>query len=365
MTDHYETLGVSHDASQDEIKKAYRRLARRLHPDVNPDPAAAEQFKQVTLAYEVLSDETKRAQYDRGDTGDGAFGFGDIFDAFFGGGQGRSRREPKPRAQRGDDALVRLQVTLRDVVFGATKTVELDTAKRCETCDGSGAAPGSHPETCEYCHGQGYVQQTVRSLLGNVLTETACPICKGYGTTIPQPCPDCAGQGRVRTRESLDVPVPAGIDNGVRLHLAGRGEVGPGGGPRGDLYLEVNVQSDETFTRDGDALLATLNVSMTDAILGVETEIETFDGPLPIEVRPGTQSGDVITLRGHGVTRLHRDARGDLRVTVRVQTPTRLTAEQRRLVKRLADSRGDEAPRLANAGRTGFQRFRDRFMGRG
>lgn len=366
MTDHYETLGVSREANQDEIKKAYRRLARKLHPDVNPDPQAAEQFKQVTLAYEILSDETKRAQYDRGDTGDGQFGFGDIFDAFFGGGGGgRGHRGPKPRQQRGDDALVRINVSLRDVVFGASEDVEVDSAKVCETCTGSGAAPGSSPVTCDYCHGEGYVQQQVRSLLGNVLTEAVCPMCKGYGTIIPQPCPDCAGQGRLRSRETITVPIPAGIDNGVRLHLAGRGEVGPGGGPRGDLYFEVHVENDETFTRDGDDLLASLEVSMTDAILGASAKIESFDGPLDIEVKPGAQSADVITIADHGVTHLHRNSRGALRISLRVSTPTKLSGDQRRLVEQLAKLRNDEAPHLISAAKSGFQRFRKRFMGRG
>lgn len=365
MTDHYETLGVARDASIDEIKKAYRKLARRLHPDVNPAPEAAEQFKQVTLAYEVLSDETKRASYDRGDQGGQGFsGFGDIFDAFFGGGAGRGRRGPKSRVQPGDDALVRLDLTLRDVVFGVTKSIEVDTAGVCETCHGAGTAAGTAPTTCEYCKGAGFVQQQVRSLLGNVLTEMECPVCHGHGTIIAQPCPDCDGQGRVRQHDTIEVPVPAGIDNGVRLHLAGRGEVGPGGGPRGDLYLEVHVETDETFTRDGDDLVASLEVSMADAVLGAEATIETFDGPVPVTVKPGVQSGSVITISGHGVTRLRRSTRGDLRLNVNVQTPTNLNAEQRRLIEQLSALRHDAEPHLATVSKSGFQRFRDRFMGR-
>ena len=365
--DHYEVLGVSREATPDEIKKAYRRLARELHPDVNPGADAEEKFKHVTHAYDVLSDPEQRRRYDMG--GDAAFGgaggfggFGDIFETFFGaagGGQRGSR--PRSRRERGQDALVRVTLELGDVVFGVHRDIEVDTAVLCETCDGSCCQPGTSPVTCEICHGSGHVQRTVRSLLGNVVTSAPCNVCQGYGTTIPYPCATCQGQGRVRARRTVSVDIPAGVESGLRLQMPGSGEVGPAGGPNGDLYLEITVAHHDVFSREGDDLLATLEVSMPDAILGTTTSIESLDGTVELEVRPGAQSGDVLTIKNRGITALRGAGRGDLRVGVHVITPTRLDAKERALITDFQKKTKAPAPKLAEFQQGLFARLRDRF----
>ncbi|WJL95673.1 molecular chaperone DnaJ [Microbacterium sp. ET2] len=369
MADHYEVLGVARDASPDDIKRAYRRLARELHPDVNPGEDAAERFKLVTHAYDVLSDPDQRARYDLG--GDTAFGgaaggfggFSDIFETFFGGGGGGGSRGARPRSrrERGQDALVRINLELRDVVFGVHRDIEVDTAVVCETCTGSCCQPGTSPVTCDICHGTGHVQRQVRSLLGNVVTSQPCSVCQGYGTTIPYPCATCQGQGRVRSRRTVSIDVPAGVESGLRLQLPGSGEVGPAGGPNGDLYLEVNIAPDPVFSRDGDDLLATLEVSMPDAILGTDTTIDSLDGPVDLELRAGVQSGDVLTIKGRGITPLRGSQRGDLRVGVQVVTPTRLDHRERALIEELAKRTKPAPPRLSEFHQGLFAKLRDRF----
>ena len=364
--DHYEVLGVSRDATPDEIKKAYRRLARELHPDVNPGADASERFKLVTHAYDVLSDPEQRQRYDMG--GDSAFGggggfggFGDIFETFFGAAGGGRAGRPRSRRERGQDALVRVTLDLADVVFGAHRDIDVDTAVLCETCQGSCCQPGTQPITCDICHGAGNVQRTVRSLLGNVVTSQPCTACQGYGTTIPYPCAGCQGQGRVRSRRTVSVDIPAGVESGLRLQMPGSGEVGPAGGPNGDLYLEVTVAAHEVFSRDGDDLLATLEVSMPDAILGTTTTIESLDGEVPLEVRAGVQSGDVLTIKGRGITPLRGGQRGDLRVGVQVVTPTRLDAKQRALIEDFAKKTKAPGPQLAQFHQGLFAKLRDKF----
>ncbi len=369
MADHYEVLGVSRDASQDDIKKAYRRLARQLHPDVNPSEDAAERFKLVTHAYDVLSDEDSRRNYDRGGDENGNFngfgGFGDIFETFFGAAQGGGRGgRPRSRTERGQDALVRIDLDLGDVVFGAHRDIEVDTAVLCETCQGSCCQPGTSPVRCDICGGSGNVQRQVRSLLGNVVTSQPCPTCEGYGTTIPHPCATCHGQGRVRSRRTVSLDIPAGVETGLRLQLPGSGEVGKAGGPHGDLYVEVTVAPHPTFSRDGDDLLATLEVAMTDAILGTETSIDSLDGKVDLEIRAGVQSGDVLTIKGRGITPLRGTQRGDLRVGVQVVTPTKLDASQRALIEDFAKKAKDPAPQLAQFQQGLFSKLRDRFRGR-
>jgi len=345
MSNHYEVLGVSKDATADEIKKAYRRLARELHPDVNPSEDAQERFKLVTHAYEVLSDSDQRRNYDMGGQGGfggfpgGNFGFGDIFDTFFGGGGSRG---PRSRAERGQDALLRVELSLRDAVFGVEKSIEIDTAVLCTTCNGTTCRPGTGPKTCDICHGVGSVQREVRSLLGNIVTSQPCNVCKGYGQVIPDPCVECRGQGRVRARRNLDLNIPGGVEDGLRLHLPQQGEVGFAGGPNGDLYVDVLVKSDEIFGRRGDDLTCTLDVPLHDAVLGRHATIETFDGPVDVSVEAGVQTGDVITLKGKGVTHLRGSGRGDLLVTVQVQTPQKLDSKQRELFRKLAELRADE-----------------------
>ncbi|GAA2022587.1 molecular chaperone DnaJ [Agromyces tropicus] len=367
MADHYEVLGVARDASPDDIKKAYRRLARELHPDVNPGAEASERFKQVTHAYDVLSDPKQRQQYDLG--GQGGFGggaagfggFGDIFETFFGAGQ--ASRGPRSRRERGQDALIRLEVGLDEVIFGTHRDLEVDTAVMCETCHGSCCKPGTAPVTCDICGGTGHIQRSVRSLLGNVMTSSPCGSCRGYGTIIATPCVTCQGQGRVRARRTVPVDVPAGVDTGVRLQMPGSGEAGPAGGPNGDLYLEIKVKTHDVFSRDGDDLLCTLEVQMTDAVLGTETTVAALDGDVELELRAGVQSGDVLTIKDRGVTHLRGSGRGDLKVAVHVLTPTKLTHKERELVEQLAKQRKPKPPELGHFQQGLFARLRDRFLG--
>lgn len=363
MVDHYETLGVAREASPEEIKKAYRRLARELHPDVNPEPEAAERFKTVTHAYDVLSDPAQRQNYDMGggQNGGGFGGFGDIFETFFGGGG--QRRGPRSRTQRGEDALLRVDVTLDEVIFGTHRDLEVDTAVLCGTCQGSCCQPGTAPVTCDICHGTGQIQRTVRSLLGNVVTASPCGSCQGYGTVIATPCADCSGHGRVRARRTVPVDIPAGVETGLRLQMPGSGEVGPAGGPNGDLYLEIRVRNHETFSRDGDDLLCTLDVAMTDAILGTTTTIPALDGDIELEIKAGVQSGEIITVRQRGITHLRGQGRGDLKVGLQVTTPTRLDGRQRQLIEDFAKKYHAPAPSLGSHQQGLFSKLRDKLRG--
>lgn len=363
MADHYEVLGVARTATPEEIKKAYRRLARELHPDVNPGEDAQEKFKLVTHAYDVLSDPQQREQYDlggQGGFGGGFGGFGDIFETFFGAAQRTTG--PRSRKERGQDALLRIEVELGDVIFGIKRDLEVDTAIVCGTCEGSCCAPGTQPVTCDICQGTGQIQRSVRSLLGNVMTSSPCGTCRGYGTVIQNPCPTCGGQGRVRARRKVTVDIPAGVETGLRLQLTGQGEVGPAGGPNGDLFLEVKVRHHDIFSRNGDDLLATLEVQMTDAVLGTNATIDALDGPVTVEVKPGTQSAEVITVRDRGVTHLRGSGRGDLRIGVQVVTPTKLDAKQQELIRQFASARRPVPPMLAHFQQGLFQKLRDRFL---
>jgi molecular chaperone DnaJ len=371
VSDHYQVLGLTKDASTEDVKKAYRKLARQLHPDVNPD--AGERFKEVSAAYETLSNPDKRRAYDLGGGSNGfggaggsaaGFGFQDIFETFFGGSP--QQRGPATRAQPGQDALIRLEVDLAEAVFGAQKEIAIDTAVVCPTCDGSCAQPGSHPATCDVCHGRGSVQRTARSILGNVMTSTPCPSCGGYGTVIPRPCQECAGEGRVRERRQLTIKVPAGVDTGTRIQLAGQSEVGPAGGPPGDLYVEVVQRQHETLTRRGEDLHCSVALPMTAAALGTTISLATLDGDRELEVKPGTQPGEVVTMRGLGATRLRSGGRGDLHAHIDVQVPTRLDERQRELLVQLARARGEESPlgKVSPAQHGVFGRLKDRFAGR-
>ncbi|QZY30263.1 molecular chaperone DnaJ [Nocardioides coralli] len=383
--DPYDLLGVDRDADGDAIKKAYRKLARQYHPDVNPDPASQERFKEISRAYEVLSDPQKRAAYDRGGDpfggvggfGQGAgFSFTDIMDAFFGGGAGPTQgRGPRSRVRRGQDALIRIEVDLAEAAFGVTRELKVDTAVVCGTCHGEGAAPGSKPVTCETCRGAGEVAHVQRSFLGEVRTLRPCAACRGFGTVIPDPCRECSGDGRVRSRRTLTVKIPAGVDTGTRVQLTEQGEVGPGGGPPGDLYVEIGVAPHETFTRQGDDLHCTVTVPMTAAALGTTLTLPTLEADLvadpddtevetefELEVRAGTQSGSEQVLRGRGVPGL-RGGRGDLVVHLVVETPTRLDPRQEELLRELAAIRGEEQPsgQVRPSQKSVFGRLRDAF----
>jgi molecular chaperone DnaJ len=384
--DPYATLGVSRDADADEIKKAYRRLARQLHPDVNPDPATQERFKEVSAAYEVLSDPDKRRMYDLGGdpfgrgsaAGQGTgFSFTDIMDAFFGGqpSAGQAGRGPRPRTRRGQDALVRIEVELAEAAFGVTRELKVDTAVLCGVCHGNGAAPGGRPVACETCHGRGEVQQVQRSFLGEIRTLRPCAACRGFGEIIPEPCRECSGDGRVRSRRSITVKIPPGVDNGTRVQLAHEGEVGPGGGPAGDLYVEIQVTTHPVFTRDGTDLRCHVIVPMTAAALGttiqlplLEADVAQSDSDMErwidLEIRPGTQSGTETTLRGRGVPHLRSQVRGDVVVTVDVETPGRLDHQQQELLRELAKLRHEESPdgRIESPQKSVFGRLKDAFI---
>ncbi|GEA83868.1 molecular chaperone DnaJ [Cellulomonas sp. A375-1] len=373
--DYYEILGVAHDATPEQIKKAYRKLAREHHPDVaGDDPAAEDRFKDVSRAYEVLGNPEKRRAYDLGADPSspgggmgGGFGFQDIFETFFGAATGASaQRGPIPRSRRGQDALVRLDLDLTEVTFGVHREVAVDTAVLCPTCQGSCCRPGTSPRTCEVCHGRGTVQRVARSFLGQVMTNQPCAACRGFGSTIPEPCTECAGEGRVRSRRTLAVDVPAGVDTGTRIKLTGQGEVGPAGGPAGDVYLEVRERRHEVFQRDGDDLHATLSVPMTAAALGTVLTLDTLDGPQEVDLHPGTQPEQVVTLKGLGVGHLHVGGRGDLHVHVDVTVPTALDDEQVELLQRLAALRGEERPeaRFAASHQGVFSKLRDKLAGR-
>jgi len=358
--DYYAILGVSREATGDEIKRAYRKLARELHPDINPDPEAQQRFKTVTAAYEVLSDPEKRQIVDLGGDplapgggaganspfGAGFGGLGDIMDAFFGGGASRG---PRSRVRRGNDALLRIDLDLAETAFGTNRDIMVDTAVVCEVCTGSGAAAGTAPTTCQTCGGRGEIQQVTRSFLGQMVTSRPCTRCSGTGTVIEHPCRECAGDGRVRKRRTLTVKIPAGIGDGMRIRLSGEGEVGPGGGPAGDLYVEVSERPHPVFTREGDDLRCEVQLPMTAAALGTSATVETLDGVETITFKAGTQPGEVIRLGGRGVPHLRGVGRGHLLIHVLVETPTKLDAEQERLLREFARLRAEEQPTVVSA----------------
>lgn len=351
MNDYYGDLGVAKTATTEEIKRAYRRLARKLHPDVNPGADAEEEFKRVSRAYDVLGDADKKRAYDRGAdpyaTADSAgfgqgFSFSDVMDAFFGAGAGA--RGPRSRVARGQDALVRLGIDLHQTVFGSEEELTLDTAVACTSCHGSGSQAGTGTRTCQICQGVGEVQHVQNHFLGQVRTSRPCQACHGFGSVITNPCFECSGEGRVRRSRKLRIKIPAGVDTGTRIQLTGEGEVGTGGGAAGDVYVELAVRPHESFTRRGDDLHCTIEVPMTAAALGTTLPIQTFDGEQQAHIGAGTQSGDVVTLRQLGVTHLRGAGRGDLIIHLAVKTPTRLTPEQEDLLRQLAVLRDEEWP---------------------
>ena len=343
MANLYETLGVDRDASFDDIKKAYRKLARSYHPDVNPDPEMAEKFKEITAAYEVLSDPDKRQNYDVGGNGfggfnNGGFGFSDIMDAFFGGGQ---QRGPRPRNRPGQDALIRVEVDLMEATFGCERDLNVETAITCNKCNGTGCANNSKPRTCDICKGRGETQQVARSILGQVMTSRPCASCQGFGSVISDPCGECAGDGRVRARKSIPIKIPAGVETGNRIQLSGQGEVGPGGGAAGDLYVEIIELPHDFIIREESNLHISISIPVTSAAVGTKVVIDTLDGKQEVEIKEGTQSGSTVVLRGLGVTRLRGSGRGDLIVHIQVLTPTKLNKEQSDLFKKIASIRNE------------------------
>jgi molecular chaperone DnaJ len=370
--DYYGILGIRRDASADEIKRAYRQLARQFHPDVNPDPAAQEKFKEISSAYEVLSDPKKREIVDLGGDplgpggagpggGAGPFvGFQDIMDAFFGTSTGRG---PRPRTRPGGDAILRLELDLHETAFGVEAPISVDTAVVCTACTGAGTAPGTHPTACDTCGGRGEVQTVQRTFLGQVVSARPCPACHGFGSVISHPCQKCGGDGRIRARRNLTVKIPPGVEDGMRIRLAQQGEVGPGGGPPGDLYVEIHERPHDVFSRKGDDLHCRVTVPMTAAALGTRLTIKTLDSEETVDVRPGTQPGASVRLRARGVPHLRGTGRGDLHVHLDVRTPTKLSVDEERILRDFARQRGEEVAELSRK-QGGFLSFmRDAFNG--
>jgi len=349
--DYYELLEVKRGASDAEIKRSFRRLAQKWHPDVNTDSGAAERFKELNEAYQVLSDPQKKQAYDLfgragvngagAGAGDFAGGFGDIFDAFFGGaaGGGRARRAG-PAA--GADLRYDLRITFAEAIHGTEKEIEFSALARCATCEGSGAKPGTTPATCPRCEGRGETRSVRNTMLGQMVNVTPCPQCHGEGRIVETPCETCHGQGRVERKRKLRVAVPAGIDEGHQIRLSGEGEVGPRGGPPGSLYVAVHVQPHPVLKREGTELYLEQPISIAQAALGTTLTIPTVDGEEPLEIKPGTQPGAEIRLRGKGVPHLRRvNQRGDLHVFVTVVVPTRVSKRQRELLEALAADAGE------------------------
>ena len=365
MADLYGLLGLDQGASQDDIKKAYRKIARELHPDVNPDPEVQNKFKEVTAAYDTLSDPQKRQQYDMGAQGGfgggfGGGGFSDIMDAFFGGG---GNRGPRPRMRQGQDALIRIEVDLFEACFGTEREITLESAVVCEKCTGQGTANNSAPSMCPVCKGRGETQFVQKSFLGQVMTSRPCNNCSGYGSVITDPCRECAGDGRVRARQTINIKVPAGVETGNRIQMAGRGEVGAGGGPAGDLYVEIVEKDHDFLLRDGDNLHIAIEVSFSAAALGTTVKVETLEGPVDLQIKAGTQSGATLPIKGKGMTRLRTSNRGDLIVHVDIATPHKLSRDQEKLLKEFAQSRGEKEGDVKIKGHKEglFTKFRDAF----
>jgi molecular chaperone DnaJ len=353
MADYYALLQVPQNASADDIKKAYRRLARDYHPDRNPEPEAREKMAEINRAYEVLSDPQRRARYDRFGSEDepasfgagspfGTGGLGDLFDAFFGGGGGFGAQGNGPTGPpRGVDLEAVVDLDFAEAVFGTKKDVKVRTAVPCEDCDATGAAPGTSPKTCPECNGAGQVRRVRQSILGQMVTSGPCQRCGGLGEIIEQRCPTCNGDGRVVDTRTYTVDVPAGVDSGTTLRLAGRGASGPRGGSSGDLYAHVRVNPHPRFTREGFDLVERLEIPVTQAALGASLPYETLDGMDELVIERGTQSGEVIRLRGKGVPHLQGRGRGDLLVELAVATPDELSHEEEDLLRRFAELRGE------------------------
>jgi molecular chaperone DnaJ len=352
-TEYYDTLGVAKNASPDEIKAAFRNLARKFHPDVNKDAGAEEKFKQINEAYAVLSDPEKRAAYDRyGAEGLRGMGgmpdfttvdFSDLFEELFGfggGGRGGARRRNAPR--RGADLSYGVQLTFEEAVFGVDKEIEITRDELCGACRGSGAEPGTSPTRCNTCGGRGEVRQVRQTFLGSMVQVTTCPTCNGSGEINANPCHTCRGRGQERKTVRKVVSVPAGIDNGQQIRLAGEGQPGENGGPSGNLYMEIQVKPHKYFKRREDDILLNLKINVAQAALGSEIEVPTLDGKSKVNVPTGTQPGKVLTLKGKGVPHLRGSGRGDELILIEVEIPSHMNADQKRLFEELGRTLGSE-----------------------
>lgn len=373
MADFYDLLGVSRQAGADELKKAYRRKARELHPDARPDDAAAaDQFKAVARAYQVLSDPDQRARYDRfGEAGVGGAGAGpsmddvfsgginDLFSSLFGNSGGFGGRRGPAGPPRGQDLEVTAEIAFDQAVFGDTIPVTLKTPQRCSDCDGSGAGSGTQPVTCVDCNGTGQVQRVRQSMLGQMVTASPCPRCGGLGQVVVTPCATCRGEGRVTAERTYQVDVPAGVDHGSTLRLNGRGAAGPRGGPPGDLYVHLRVTPHVRYRRDGNDLVTQVPISISQAALGTSITLPTLDGDEDLHVPAGTQPGREFVLRGRGVPRLQSRGRGDLRAELVVEVPQRLSNDEEKLLRELAALRDED---VASPDKGLFSRLKSAFQ---
>ena len=353
-TEYYDRLGVSKDASQDEIKRAYRKMSK--NPDINKEPGAEEKYKEVQEAYETLSDDQKRAAYDQygpdganaGFGGQGGFGgfdggagfggFEDIFSSFFGGGAARNPNAPR----QGDDLQYRVNLSFEEAVFGAEKEVHYNREATCKTCSGSGAKPGTSPVTCGRCHGQGVINVDTQTPLGVMRRQVTCDVCHGTGQEIKDPCQTCHGTGHEKQSHKVSVKIPAGVETGQQIRLAGQGEAGFNGGPYGDLFVIINVNPSDKFTRDGSTIYYTLNISFVQAALGDTVEVPTVHGNVEMTIPAGTQTGKTFRLKGKGAPRLRGGSQGDQHVTVKIVTPTKLNDAQKEALLAFAKASGDE-----------------------
>ena len=354
-TEYYDRLGVSKDASQDEIKRAYRKLSKKYHPDINKEPGAEEKYKEILEAYETLSDVQKRAAYDQygpdganGFGGQGSFGgfdggagfggFEDIFSSFFGGGATRNPNAPR----QGDDLQYRVNLSFEEAVFGAEKEIHYNREVTCKTCSGSGAKPGTSPVTCGRCHGHGVINVDTQTPLGMMRRQVTCDVCHGTGQEIKDPCQTCHGTGREKQSHTVSVKIPAGVETGQQIRLAGQGEAGFNGGPYGDLFVVINVNPSDKFTRDGSTIYYTLNISFVQAALGDTVEVPTVHGNVEMVIPAGTQTGKTFRLKGKGAPRLRGGSQGDQLVTVKIVTPTKLNDAQKEALLAFAKASGDE-----------------------
>ncbi|MBB4825771.1 molecular chaperone DnaJ [Sporosarcina luteola] len=352
--DYYEVLGVSKSATKEEIRKAYRKLSKQYHPDLNKEPGAEEKFKEVTEAFETLSDETKRAQYDQyghadpnqgfggfgGFNGGGAdgFGFEDIFSTFFG---GSTRRRDPNAPRKGDDLQYTMTIDFMEAVFGKETEIELPREEECETCHGTGAKKGTTAKTCTHCGGTGQISVTQNTPLGQMVNRRTCPHCQGTGKIIPEKCETCHGSGRVTKRKKIKVTIPAGVDDGQRLRIAGQGEAGANGGPAGDLYIVFRVKAHDKFIREEDDIYLELPLTFPQVALGDEIEVPTIHGNVKLKIPAGTQTGTNFRLRGKGVKNVHGHGTGDQHVIVKVVTPKKMTEKQKELMREFASIDGN------------------------
>ncbi|MGO2759957.1 MAG: molecular chaperone DnaJ [Streptococcus thermophilus] len=354
-TEYYDRLGLSKDASQDEIKRAYRKLSKKYHPDINKESGAEEKYKEILEAYETLSDAQKRAAYDQygpdganGFGGQGSFGgfdggagfggFEDIFSSFFGGGATRNPNAPR----QGDDLQYRVNLSFEEAVFGAEKEIHYNREVTCKTCSGSGAKPGTSPVTCGRCHGHGVINVDTQTPLGMMRRQVTCDVCHGTGQEIKDPCQTCHGTGREKQSHTVSVKIPAGVETGQQIRLAGQGEAGFNGGPYGDLFVVINVNPSDKFTRDGSTIYYTLNISFVQAALGDTVEVPTVHGNVEMVIPAGTQTGKTFRLKGKGAPRLRGGSQGDQLVTVKIVTPTKLNDAQKEALLAFAKASGDE-----------------------